>query len=97
MFKKMLIGALLAGALAAGAFAEEVIIRVGPPHPVYERRIPPPGPGYYWTPGYHRWDGNRYVWVGGRWVLPPRHHAHWERAHYVRRHGGWVFVEGHWR
>ena len=93
----MLIGGVLAGVLAAGAFAEEVIIRVGPPRPIVERRIPPPGPGYVWTPGYHRWDGARYTWVGGAWVLPPRHHAHWVRAQYVRRHGGWVFVEGHWR
>ena len=56
-----------------------------------------PGRDYIWVGGYHRWDGGRYVWVPGRWDRPPRPHAHWEAHRWVKRNGGWVFVEGHWR
>ena len=87
----------LAGTLAAGAFAQEVVIRVAPPSPLVERAVPAPGPGYVWAPGYHRWDGRAYAWVPGTWVFPPHRHAHWVAAHWVRRHGGWVLIEGHWR
>ncbi|MBZ5619700.1 MAG: hypothetical protein LAQ69_13400 [Acidobacteriia bacterium] len=92
------IGLVFAGVLAcSSAMAAEVVIRVGPPRPLIERRIARPGPGYVWVGGYHRWDGRTYEWVPGRWELPPRRHAHWVAHRYVRRGGGWEFVEGHWR
>ena len=53
------------------ATAAEVVVRVGPPAPIVERRVVSPGPGYVWTPGYHRWDGNRYEWTAGAWVRLP--------------------------
>jgi len=82
-------------ALAQGA---EVIVKVAPPPPVSTTVIGvAPGPGYVWVPGYHRWNGARYVWVGGRWVLPPRPGAVWVPAHWVARPGGYVFVAGRWR
>ena len=87
----------LIGALAVSARSAAVLVQVAPPAPLMERVLPSPGPGYVWTPGYHRWDGHRYIWVPGRWQLPPRPRARWARAHWVRRHGGWVLVEGHWR
>ena len=97
MTKKILAGLMLAGGLAMTASAEEVIVRVAPPHAIVERRGPAPGAGYVWIPGYHNWDGSRHVWVAGRWEQPPRPHARWEAHHWVRRHGGYVLVEGHWR
>lgn len=98
MFRKSLFTAAFACLLAAGsAPAAEVYVRVAPPRPVYERRIAPPGAGYVWTPGYHRWNGRAYEWYGGRWVLPPRPRAVWVPAHWVRRRHGWYLVEGHWR
>jgi WXXGXW repeat (2 copies) len=96
MFQRGLLASVLFGLLATAAFAD-IVVRVEPPRPRYEHRVPPPGPGYVWTPGYHRWDGRAYVWVPGAWVLPPRHHAHWVPAHWVHRHHEWYFVEGHWR
>lgn len=97
MLKTRLIGFVFAGLLTCGAFGQEVVVRVAPPRPVVEVRGVAPGRGYVWIAGYHRWDGRAYVWVPGRWELPPRPHARWLAAHWTRRHGGWVLVEGHWR
>lgn len=97
MFRNRLIGVVFASLLASGAFAQEVVVRVAPPHPLAERRVRAPGPGYVWIAGYHRWDGRAYVWVPGRWELPPRPHARWIAARWAHRHGGWVLIEGHWR
>lgn len=95
--RKLLLSTLLGCALIGGANAAEVYVRVGPPHPVVEHRRVAPGPGYVWTPGYHRWDGRAYVWQPGVWVRAPRQHAVWVPHHWVHRRGGWVLVEGHWR
>jgi hypothetical protein len=96
--KKFVLAAVLACMVlpAASSFGQ-VVIRVGPPAPIVEHPAPAPGPGFVWVSGYHRWDGQRYVWVPGRWDRPPRPHARWVAAHYAHRRGGWVFVEGHWR
>jgi WXXGXW repeat (2 copies) len=95
--RRTLIPLMFAGVMAVSPLAAQVYVRVGPPRPLYERRVPPPGRGYVWTPGYQRWDGRAYGWVPGAWVLPPRPHAHWVAAHWVHRRGGWLLVEGHWR
>ena len=97
MLRNVILSSLFGGALMVAPAMAQVYVRVGPPRPLAERRIPAPGPRYVWTPGYHRWDGRAYAWVPGAWVLPPRPHAHWVRAHWVHRRGGWLFVEGHWR
>ena len=97
MFRKTLLASIFGCLLAASSFGAEVFVRVAPPRPLVERRAVSPGRGYVWTPGYHRWDGRAYVWTPGTWVMPPRHRAHWVAPHWAKRHGGWVFVEGHWR
>ncbi len=93
MFRRIIIGCLLA-VTAANA---RVSVHIGPPAIIVETPPPPPGPAYVWTPGYYRWDGQAYVWVPGMWVVAPWPGARWEPPHWVRHHGGWVFVEGHWR
>jgi WXXGXW repeat (2 copies) len=97
MIRKSLIALSLGCMMTFSALAADVFVRIGPPRPVHERRLPPPGRGYVWTPGYHRWNGNGHEWVGGRWQQPPRARAHWVPARWVRRPGGWVLMEGHWR
>ena len=85
----------LAGTLAAGA---QVVVRIGPPPPPpHEVMGPAPHEGWVWQPGYHRWDGEHYVWVGGTWAEPPHPHAHWVPGHWANRGGGWVWIDGHWR
>lgn len=97
MLKRTLLASMFGLALAASSFAAEVFVRIAPPRPLVERRVHAPGRGYIWTPGYHRWDGRVYAWQPGLWVMPPRPRAHWVPAHWARRPGGWVFIEGHWR
>ena len=94
--KKML-GVVFAGVLAVCTLSAEVFVRVGPPRRVYETRGPMPGRGYVWVPGYHAWDGGRHSWVAGRWERPPRPRARWVEHRWVKRRGGYVLVEGHWR
>ena len=96
MLRRGLIAFAFVTALTFTASAD-VVVRVAPPRPLVEHRVPPPGRGYVWTPGYHRWDGRAYVWTPGAWVVAPHPHAHWVPAHWVHRHHEWVFVEGHWR
>ena len=95
--KKFVLSTLLAVTLLPAFSFAQVYVRVGPPAPIVERRGPPPGAGYVWIAGYHRWDGARYVWEPGRWDRPPRPHAVWVHHHWVHRHGGCLLIEGHWR
>jgi len=97
MIRKLLLGSALGIVLGIGSLPAEVIVRVAPPRPIVERRVAAPGPGYVWIGGYHAWNGSAYAWTPGRWALPPRPHAVWVPHRWVRRHGGWVMVEGHWR
>ncbi len=55
-----------------------------------EHRVVRPSRRHVWIAGYHRWDGNAYVWVPGRWDLPPREHAVWVAPRWRHRHEGWV-------
>ncbi len=82
-----------------------------PPEVVFEQSPPPlppplqqlvivrPGSSYIWIEGYWSWQSRsrRYVWMGGRWENPPRQGAQWANAHWERRSGGSVFIEGTWR
>jgi hypothetical protein len=97
MFRKVLLSLILGSSLTLGVFAADVVVRVAPPAAVVERPGPRPSPNHVWVAGYHRWDGRAYVWVPGRYEVAPRPHAHWVAHHWVRRDGGWVLVEGHWR
>jgi hypothetical protein len=77
----------------------EVFVRIGPPRPVVERVVPAPGPRFVWVGGYYRWSGRAYVWVPGRWVVPPHARAVWVAPAwaFVPARGGYVFIAGHWR
>src|SRR5262245_55213528 len=96
MLRKPWLGLALALGLAFSAAADDVVVRVAPPHARVEHRPARPDRDYVWQSGYYRWDGNRHNWVEGRWERPPHHGAHWVAHHWEKRHGGWVFVEGHW-
>jgi hypothetical protein len=97
--RRWLSTAVLAGTLALGAASAQVYARIGPP-PAPPREYVPvrPGPRYVWVGGFQRWDGARYVYVPGRWVLPPQPYYHrWVPGHWRETGRGWVWVEGHWR
>ena len=97
MLKKLLMSSTLGLLISAGTMSAEVIIKVAPPAAIVETRPVAPGPNYVWIPGYHNYVNGAYVWTPGRWEVPPRPHARWVAHKWVRRHGGYVLVEGHWR
>ncbi len=79
------------------AFAQRIVVGVAPPPVVEEHPGRRPHPGWVWIPGYQRWNGRRYVWVRGRWMMPPRPRAVWIAGHWRQTRRGWVWVPGHWR
>ena len=97
--KKLLLTIACILFLTTGIAQAQVVIRIGPPPRPYERipPLPPEHRDWAWHAGYHRWDGNRYVWVPGAYEQPPRPRARWVSGRWVRRGGGWVWIEGHWR
>ena len=95
--KKTALAILLALTLMPAASFAQVVIRIGPPAPIVERRPPPPDRGYVWIDGYHRYEGGQYVWTPGHWDRPPHPGAHWVAHKWVHRGDHWVLVEGHWR
>jgi hypothetical protein len=95
MYRHVVLGAVLLG----GEFGTaQALIPVAPPPAVRVKEVGvAPAPGYVWIPGYHRWTGNEYVWIPGRWVLPPRAGATWVAPRYVQVGDAWVFHKGYWR
>jgi hypothetical protein len=97
---KRLLTAVFAVLLACTSAPAQMVVRIGPPPPPPVEVVPMrpmAHPGWVWVRGYNRWDGRAYVWVPGHYVEPPRPRAYWVPARWVRRPGGWVFLEGHWR
>jgi hypothetical protein len=93
----LVLGSSLALTAACNDTTGRLYVRVGPPAPVYEVRSTAPGPGYIWIEGYHRWDGNRFVWTQGRWERPPHPRAVWVAGHWNHDGRGYYWVEGRWR
>src|SRR3984957_12465610 len=67
-----------------------------PPAPVVETVPAPPAPGSVWTPGYWSWDGVKYVWVPGQYVVPPFPGAVWIGGRGVPHGARWAGANGHW-
>jgi hypothetical protein len=97
MVKKIALALLFALTFCPAASFAQVMIRVGPPAPIVERRGPPPDRGYVWIAGYHRYEGGQYVWTPGRWDRPPHPGQRWAAHRWEHRGDHWVLVEGHWR
>lgn len=97
--KKQLLIATSAVLLSLGTVLAEaqIVVRIGPPPPRPVEVVPAPRPGFVWIPGYHRWDGHRYIWVHGYWRRPPRPGAVWVPGAWRYERGGHVWHEGYWR
>lgn len=67
-----------------------------PPEPLVEVRPAMPFAGAVWIPGYWRWFGSNYVWVGGRYSAPRMGYA-WEPHRWVNEGGRWRLEPGRWR
>ena len=97
MMKKIALALLFALTLCPVASFAQVAIRIGPPHRVYEDRGRPPERGYVWTGGYHRYDGDHYVWTPGRWQRPEHPGQRWVAHRWRHRGDHYEMEEGHWR
>ncbi len=109
MFKRILRTTLLAGLAAVSAapmFAQIPLpplpgleIRIGrtaPPRIRRERRTRRTARNAVWVAGFWDWQGDQWVWIPGRWVVPESRRARWVPARYVREYGAWRYVPGHW-
>jgi hypothetical protein len=76
---------------------QAMVVEAPPPQPLVEVRPALPFPGAIWIPGFWNWNGNRHVWVGGRYSARPAGYG-WEENRWERRGDGhWVHRPGHWR
>ncbi len=68
------------------------------PAPPVETRTAQPGPQYTWIPGHYEWHRSeqRYVWVPGKWIVPPAGYV-WVPGRWETRPEGAVWVDSHWR
>jgi YXWGXW repeat-containing protein len=92
--------ALLTGCVERTVYVQgppgETVATEAPPAPQAEVVVTAPGPAYIWLPGYWSWHGG-WVWIGGRWSLPPRPAAVWIGGRWVHRGRGFVWIGGRWR
>ncbi len=56
---------------------------------------PPPRAGFFWAPGYWRWNGRAHVWHEGYWVRERRGY-HWVADGWESRNGHYHYNRGHW-
>ncbi len=74
-----------------------VVIHRRPPMVRIEVRTRRPGRRHVWLGGHWQYRRGRYVWVKGRWAVPPRRGLVYVRPTWKRHGGGYVFVVGGWR
>jgi hypothetical protein len=99
ILSRLAIVALLTGLFTATAAEARtrVYVRIGPPPVVVERQVISPGAGYVWVPGHQVWDGYRYVWVRGSWMVAPRYHRTWVSGRWQHERRGYYWTDGRWR
>jgi hypothetical protein len=90
----ILLSSVLSGCAAHGAYYGRYS---APPPPRYGVLGVAPGPGYVWTEGYWDQRGSNWIWVGGRWMHPPRPRAVWVAPRWSQEGRGWRFHQGYWR
>jgi WXXGXW repeat (2 copies) len=95
--KKHILTAACALFLTVGAANAQIVVRIGPPPPRPVEVVPAPREGFVWVPGYHRWNGRRYVWVGGAYRRPVHRGAAWVPGEWREERGGHVWHRGYWR
>ncbi|MFT3781885.1 MAG: YXWGXW repeat-containing protein [Nibricoccus sp.] len=79
------------------ATATPVIITQVPPAAQQEQITERPTANHVWIPGYWTWRDGRYVWIAGRWEIPPRADATWVAPRWERESSGYRFYEGYWQ
>ena len=74
-----------------------VVIRRRPPARRIEVRPNRPSRRRVWIAGHWTHRHGRFVWVRGRWAVPPRRAAVYVRPVWKPHAGGYILVGGVWR
>jgi hypothetical protein len=100
MRRTLLMAVILSGLSLPGCVA-------GPGYSYYAPVAPPPvraeavgvapGPGCVWINGYWGFEGNRHVWIAGRWDRPRRGRNAWVAGRWERQGNRWGYRQGRWR
>lgn len=78
-----------------GSFGPHYYAPHAPPAARYEAFGRAPSARHFWAPGYYRWNGREFGWVGGRWELR-RDGFEFLAPHWVHRFGRWEYLPGRW-
>lgn len=81
--------------IAVAAVASAVSVQNPPPPTVEVGYYGYARPGYVWVNGYHRWNGNAWVWQNG-YYQPERSGYYWVQGSWEQRGDQYVWVDGYW-
>src|SRR5258708_1362132 len=88
VFRNALAAGVLALSLACTVYVRPptgaVFVVREPPPPPREVIIVRPAPEHVWITGYYAWREPQYVWVPGRWTLPPAGYRTWVAGRWHR-------------
>jgi hypothetical protein len=83
------------GSATFGEATDPAIIATPPPKPLAETKPAAPGPLYVWVAGHHIPVKGEWVWVAGKWSLPPTVESVWIQGSYDAKSKHWS--EAHWQ
>lgn len=75
----------------------ETVVVEAPPAPRVETVGVPPTAEHVWIPGHWTREGDRWVWVGGRFEARPSTTSVYVPGHWEMRGNGYVWREGYWK
>jgi hypothetical protein len=73
-----------------------LIVQQAPPTAQAESPAERPSSRHVWVAGYWAWHNQRYTWVPGQWVVPPRDDVTWVPPRWERESNGYRFYDGYW-
>ena len=67
------------------------------PAALAEERTSAPSTSHVWVGGHHTRRDGQWMWVRGRWAVPPSGGAVWVPGHWVSHLHGFMWINGAWR
>lgn len=76
----------------------DIVVTQPPPPPARPSEVMTvqPSTEMVWVAGFWRYTGQEYLWVRGRWEIPPPNCSGFVSPHWQRRGGGYSYVQGYW-
>jgi len=69
-----------------------------PPKNILEQKLIPTKPmKQIWREGHWDYDGRKFIWVKGEYILRPDPTASWVADRWEKHSYGWGFIPGHWK